>query len=266
MVKAKEIYEYLDHIAPFDTQMDFDNAGFLVGDREAEVSRVMVALDVTGDVVREAGRKKCQLIVSHHPLIFHPLKSVVPQDPTQATVAQLLRRGMAVISAHTNLDVAPGGVNDVFMDVLGVKTLGILEPMGSREDLGDYGLGRWGELSQPEEPKAFAARVKKALGTRSVRAVAGTRPVKKVAVCGGAGGDMVELAASMGMDTYVTADVKHHEFLAARALGITLLDAGHFATEDPAMDVLAQRLAEAFAPDGVEVLRPKVPKEPYFAP
>lgn len=266
MVKAKDIYAYLDKTAPFDTQMDFDNAGFLVGDREVEVSRVMVALDVTGDVALEAGRKKCQLIVSHHPLIFHPLKSVVPQDPIQAVVAQLLRRGMAVISAHTNLDVVPGGVNDVLMDVLGVKTLGILEPMGSREGLGDYGLGRWGELPQPEEPKAFAARVKKALGTRSVRAVAGTGPVKRVAVCGGAGGDMVELAASMGMDAYVTADVKHHEFLAAQALGITLLDAGHFATEDPAMDVLAQRLAEAFAPDGVEVLRPRTHKEPYLAP
>lgn len=266
MVKAKEIYRYLDQIAPFDIQMDFDNAGFLVGDREAEVSRVMVALDVTGDVVREAGRKKCQLIVSHHPLIFHPLKSVVPQDPTQAVVAQLLRRGIAVISAHTNLDLAPGGVNDVLMDVLGVKTQGVLEPMGNREGLGDYGLGRWGELPQAEEPKSFAARVKKALGTKSVRAVPGMGPVRKVAVCGGAGGDMVELAASLGMDAYVTADVKHHEFLAARALGITLLDAGHYATENPAMDALAVRLAKAFVPAGVEVLRSKTHKEPYFAP
>lgn len=264
--KAKDIYQYLDQIAPFELQMDFDNAGFLVGDREAEVGRVMVALDVTLDVVGEARRKKCQLIVTHHPLIFHPLKAVTPADPTQAVVAELIRRNTGLICAHTNLDLAPGGVNDVLMDTLGVKTLGILEKMGDRDGLGDYGLGRWGELPQAVEPKAFAAHVKKALGTRAVRAVPGTRPVKKVAVCGGAGGDMVEVAASLGMDAYVTADVKHHEFLAARALGITLLDAGHYATEDPAMDVLAAQLAEDFAPAGIEVLRSKTHKEPYFAP
>lgn len=264
MVKAKEIYTYLDQIAPFRLQMDFDNAGLLVGDREAEVGRVLVALDATAEVVREAGRKKCQLLVTHHPLIFHPLKSVVPQEPTQAVVAQLLRRNIALICAHTNLDLAPGGVNDVLMDVLGVETRGILEEMGSAEGLGDYGLGRWGELREAMEPKAFAAQVKKALGTRSVRAALGTRPVRRVAVCGGAGGELVELAARLGMDAYVTADVKHHEFLAAQALGITLLDAGHFATENPMMDALARHMARTF--DGVEVLRAKAQKEPYLAP
>lgn len=266
MVKAKDIYQYLDQIAPFELQMDFDNAGFLVGDREAEVGRVMVALDVTLDVVGEARRKKCQLVVTHHPLIFHPLKAVTPDDPTQAVVAELVRRNIGLICAHTNLDLAPGGVNDVLMDVLGVKTQGILEPMGSREGLGDYGLGRWGELPQAMEPKAFAAHVKRALGTRAVRAVPGSRPVKRVAVCGGAGGDMVELATRLGMDAYVTADVKHHEFLAAQALGITLLDAGHYATENPMVGVLAQKLDTAFGPSGVEVFCSKTHKEPYYAP
>lgn len=266
MVKAKEIYQYLDKIAPFALQMDFDNAGFLVGDREADVSRILVALDVTGDVVKEAGRKRCQLIVSHHPLIFHPLKAVTPQDPTQAVVAQLVRKNIAVISAHTNLDLAPGGVNDVLMEVLGVKTLGILEEMGVADGIGPYGLGRWGELPRAMEPKAFAAHVKKALGTKSVRAVAGARPVKKVAVCGGAGSDMIEQAARMGMDAYVSADAKHHEFLAAQALGITFLDAGHYATENPVVPVLAQKLEAAFGPGGVEAIRSKRQKEPYFAP
>lgn len=266
MVKAKDIYRYLDQIAPFELQMDFDNAGFLVGDREAEVGRVMVALDVTLDVVGEARRKKCQLVVTHHPLIFHPLKAVTPADPTQAVVAELVRRNIGLICAHTNLDLAPGGVNDVLMDVLEIKTKGILEQMGDRDGLGDYGLGRWGELPQAMEPKAFAAHVKKALGTRAVRAVPGTRPVKRVAVCGGAGGDMVELAARLGMDAYVTADVKHHEFLAAQALGITLLDAGHYATENPMVGVLAQKLDTAFGPSGVEVFCSKTHKEPYYAP
>lgn len=260
MVKVRDIYQYLDSVAPFATQMDFDNAGLLVGSEDMDVERVMVALDVTAQVVREAARKRCQLIVSHHPLIFHPLKAVNPTDPTQAVVTQLIRKNIAVISAHTNLDMASGGVNDVLMERLGVQTLGVLEKMG------DCGMGRWGEFSEPMTARDFAAHVKKALGTRAVRAVPGDRPVKKVAVCGGAGGDMVELAARMGMDAYVTADIKHHEFLAAQALGITLLDAGHYATENPMMSVLADRLRDVFDAKGVEVFLSKSHKEPYFAP
>lgn len=266
MVKVQEIYDYLDSWAPFGIQMDFDNAGLLVGDREAEVSRVLVALDATLDVAKEAGRKKCQLIVTHHPLIFHPLKSVVPQDPTQAVVAQLVRKGLALISAHTNLDLAPGGVNDVLMERLGIQTKGVLEELGEAEGIGPYGLGRWGELPEAMEPRAFAAHVKRALGTKSVRATLGPGPVKKVAVCGGAGSDMVELAAKLGMDAYVSADAKHHEFLAAKALGVTFLDAGHYATENPAMPVLAAKLAETFGKRGVEVLLSAAQKEPYCAP
>lgn len=265
MVKVRDIYDYIDAKAPFSTQMDFDNAGLLVGDRNAEVARVMVALDATLPVVREAGRRKCQLLVTHHPLIFHPLKTVVPNDPTQAVVAELIRRNIALICAHTNLDAAPGGVNDVLMERLGVKVTGILEEFGLRDGV-PYGMGRVGELDEPMEPKAFAAMVKKALGTRAVRAVPGTRPVKKVAVCGGAGGDMVELAASLGMDAYVTADVKHHEFLLAQALDITLLDAGHYATENPVTPVLADQIKNAFGAEGIEVFLSKVHKEPYFAP
>lgn len=265
MVKVQDIYDYIDAKAPFSTQMDFDNAGLLVGDKGTHVNRIMVALDATLPVVREAARKRCQLLVTHHPLIFHPLKAVTPSDPTQATVAELIRRNMALICAHTNLDAAPGGVNDVLMERLGVKTTGILDEFGVGAN-GPYGMGRVGELAKPMEPKAFAAMVKKALGTRAVRAVPGSGPVKKVAACGGAGGDMVELAASLGMDAYVTADVKHHEFLAAQALGITLLDAGHYATENPITPVLAHWIKDAFESERIEVFLSKTHKEPYFAP
>lgn len=260
MVKVKEIYQYIDGFAPFATQMDFDNAGLLVGDGETEVERVLLALDVTGEVVREAGRKKCRLIVTHHPLIFHPLKAVCPGDPTQATVAALVRRNMALICAHTNLDLAPGGVNDALMERLGAKVTGALEPVGEA-----LGMGRVGELSEAMEPRAFATHVKKALRTSSVRVTAGDRPVKKIAVCGGAGSDMVELAARLGADAYVSADAKHHEFLAAKALGITLVDAGHYATENPVMPALRQRLNEAFSGRGVEFLLSTANKEPYRA-
>lgn len=269
MVKVREIYAYLDGRAPFSIQMDFDNAGLLIGAMDACVDRVLVALDATMDVVREAAEKRCRLLVTHHPLIFHPLKAVCPSDPTQAVVAELIRNDIALISAHTNLDQVHDGVSRALMDRLGVKTHGILEERGltggqdTAEGSGLYGLGCWGELSEPMEPKAFAEHVKKALDARSVRAVLGDRPVRKVAVCGGAGGDMVELAAGAGMDAFVTAEVKHHEFLAAKALDITLLDAGHYATENPMMPVLARELQQAFDRQGVEVLLSAVHREPY---
>ncbi len=257
MTSVQDIYDYIDDFAPFATQLDFDNAGLLVGDKNAPVGRVLLALDATLAVAREAARKGCGLIVTHHPLIFHPLKAVRPEDPTQAVVAQLVRKNIALICAHTNLDAAPGGVNDVLMDRLGAKVTGVLEPMGD-----GCGMGRVGELRQAMEPRDFAAHVKKALGARAVRATLGDRPVKRLAVCGGAGGDLLDLAVSHGADAYVTADVKHHEFLAAQALGVTLVDGGHFATENPVMPALAERLSQAFAKDGVEFLL-STQKEPY---
>lgn len=261
MTKVQDIYAYIDGFAPFATQMDFDNAGLLVGDGQAEVSRVLLALDATMDVVRQAERKRCQLIVTHHPLIFHPLKAVRPEDPTQAIVTRLIRKNIALICAHTNLDAAPGGVNDVLMECLGAKVTGVLESMGE-----GYGMGRVGELKAPMEPRAFAAMVKKSLGARAVRATLGKAPVKRLAVCGGAGSDLLDLAVSLGADAFVTADVKHHEFLAAQALGVTLIDGGHFSTENPVIPVLAERLGRAFGKAGVEVILSKINKEPYVAP
>ncbi len=258
MIQVQEVYAYIDSFAPFAGQMDFDNAGLLVGDGAGEVRRVLLALDATVDVVREAARKGCRLLVTHHPLIFHPLKALCPGDPVQETVAALVRKNIALICAHTNLDLAQGGVNDALMDRLGATVTGGLEPVG------ELWLGRLGELDRPMEPKAFAAHVKKALGCAAPRCVLGDRSVKRIAVCGGAGSDMLSLAARMGADAYVSADAKHHEFLEARALGLTFLDAGHFATEFPVMPVLAQRLRTAFAGRDVEFLLSSQ-KEPFSA-
>lgn len=263
-MKVKDIYQYIDHIAPFSTQLDYDNAGLLMGSENVELQRVLVTLDVTLEVVKEAVRKKCQLIVSHHPLIFHGLKAVIPDDPTGAAVLELARRDIALISAHTNLDQACGGVSDVLLERLGIASEGFLEATGQTADGKPYGMGAVGMLETAMDPKSFAKHVKTALNARGARAVLGDRPVKKVAVCGGAGGDLLSQAAAWGADAYVTADVKYHEFLEAYQRGITLVDGGHFATEDPAMDMLCQRLKGAFEQDGVEFFRTQKHKEVYF--
>lgn len=265
VVKLEQIYENINKIAPFQIQMDFDNAGLLLGYKEDPISRILVALDVTMDVAKEAARKKCQLIVSHHPLIFHPLRSVTPDDPVGAVVLTLTCHHIAVISAHTNLDQVPGGVSDVLMERLGVKISGILEKAGEIS-AGPYGLGRYGELAEAMAPKEFVAMTKKALKARGLRAVLGDRPVKKVAVCGGAGGDMISKAAAWGADAYVTADVKYHEFLEAYQRGLTLIDGGHFATENPMMEALWERMKSCYEDEGVEVLLSKSHKEVYSAP
>lgn len=265
-MKVKEIYQYIDGIAPFSTQLDYDNAGLLMGSAQAEVSRVLVTLDVTLDVAKEAALQNCQLIVSHHPLIFRGLRSVTPDDPTGAVVLELARRDIALISAHTNWDQASGGVSDALLERLGIAPESFLEPAGQTADGKRYGMGAVGTLAEAMSPEDFGKHVKTALHARGARVVLGNRPVKKVAVCGGAGGDLLSRAAAWGADAYVTADVKYHEFLEAHQRGITLVDGGHFATEDPAMDVLCQRLKDAFAGEGVEFFRTQKHKEVYFAP
>lgn len=259
-MKVKEIYQYIDGIAPFSTQLDYDNAGLLMGSMEQDVERALVSLDVTPEVVREAARHRCQLIVSHHPLIFHGLKSVTPDDPVGAVVLELARRNIALISAHTNWDQAPGGVSEVLLERLGVTPGGFLEPAAGTAP---GGMGGVGVLETEMPPREFARRVKSALNARGLRMTLGNRPVKKVAVCGGAGGDLLAKAADWGADAYVTADVKYHEFLEACQRGITLIDGGHFATEDPSMDTLCEKLKAAFE-GRVEIFRSARHKEVYF--
>lgn len=264
-MKIRDIYTYIDQIASFSTQLDYDNAGLLMGSMAADAERVLVTLDVTLDVAREAAAQHCQLIVSHHPLIFHGLKSVTSDDPTGAVVLELARSGIALISAHTNYDQAPGGVSDVLLERLGIVPAGFLEPSGTTAQGTPYGMGAVGALTETAAPEDFAQRVKTALNARGMRVVLGTRPVQKVAVCGGAGGDLIGLAAAWGADAYVTADVKYHEFLEAYQRDMTLIDGGHFATEDPAMDALCKRLNDRFEGDGVTFSRTRTHKEVYFA-
>lgn len=254
MAAVKDIFHYLDSIAPFATQLDFDNAGFLVGRGDRQVHRLLVSLDITEEVAREAVERGAELVVSHHPVIFHPAKSVTDADPVGRTLLALIEGGVAAICAHTNLDASVGGVNDALAQRLGLTDLSVLEPSGVDGEGHTIGIGRVGTLAGGEAPglAAFAAQVKEALGANGVRYVNAGKPVRRVAVGGGACGDMLELAHAQGCDTFVTSDVKYNQFLDARDLGVNLIDAGHYPTENVVCPVLVQKLREAF-PE-VEVL------------
>lgn len=357
MTTIGAIYSYLDTIAPFSRQMSWDNSGLLVGSPSDRAERVLLALDATAPVVEEAAQAGAQLILTHHPVIFHPLKRVERGTP----VYEAIRSGVGILSAHTNLDVAEGGVNDALAELLSLQKIqpfetektesyykivvftpeadagrvakamgdagagqlgaysqcsfscsgtGAFLPMeGASPYLGQIGrmeqvretrvemilpkgripavvkamkaahpyevpaydlfedhgvqevisLGRIGQLETPFSPREFALYVKERL-RGGIRLVEGNHLVRRVAVCGGSGGDLVELAARMGADALVTGDVKHDQLLTAQSLGLTLVDGGHHATEAPVLPYLKKKLEAAFPQ--VEFLLSQAGKDP----
>lgn len=239
------VYEFLQEKAPFELQEGFDNAGFLVGREGASVSKILVALDITEQVVLEASDQGAQLIVAHHPVIFGGVKSVTDQTVTGRILLSLAENGIAAICAHTNLDAVEGGVNDALALRLGLTDIGQLKQTGVDGQGRPYGIGRVGFV--PEQPLYdFAMAVKRLLGANGIRLVDGGKPVHMVAVGGGACADFVDDALAQGCDTFVTSDVKYHQFLESRALGLNLVDAGHFPTEDVVCPVLRGWLAKRF--------------------
>lgn len=237
MSTVTHIYDAIDRLAPFWLTMDFDNTGVLVGDRNREVSCALLALDCTPAVVEQAKQLGAQLIITHHPVIFHPLKRV----NEDAVVYQLIRSDIAVISAHTNLDIAQGGVNDALASAIGLRDCRGLELLN--EQTGAW-LGRIGTLPEPLFPEAFAAHVKSCLNAASVKFAAAPRAIHTVALCSGSGADCLDAAISAGADALLTSEVKQHEYLAAAAAGISIFDAGHFDTEDIVIEPLRDYLAK----------------------
>lgn len=255
MVTVQDVFSYLDQIAPVRYQMDFDNAGLLIGDPNAPVTRILTALDITDDVIAEAEEWGAQLIVSHHPMVFHALHQVREDDLTGRKVLRMARSAIAAICMHTNLDIADGGVNDALMTALDAEITGLLEPAGTDENGNSLGCGRIGNLTQPMTLDAFLPFVVSRLHVTGLRYCSGGQPVSKIAVCGGSGGSMLELAAQEGCDTLVTADVKYDRFLAAKELGINLIDADHFCTENVVIPVIAEKLITQFPETEISISR-----------
>ena len=235
MATVNDIYAFLNDLAPVRYQMDFDNAGFLVGDGSAAVEHVLLALDITDDVIAEAAALHAQLIVSHHPLIFTPLRRATADDLTGRKVLALARNGIAAICMHTNLDAAEGGVNDCLAQKLGLS---------GTIPLNEQKIGRIGTLSCEIPLEQFLHDVVKSLSCRGLRYRDGGRPVHRVAVGGGACGEYIPHALAQGCDTFVTSDLRYNDFLDTR--GLNLIDAGHFPTEDVVCPEVVHRLQKAF--------------------
>ena len=241
-----DILQFVETLAPSSMKMEWDNVGLLCGSKSAEVTKVLVALDPFEGVCHEAQDIGAQLIVTHHPLIFRAPKAITDDTSVGRSIMFLCRNGISAINAHTNLDQVPGGVNDVLASRLGLEHVQIINAVDG------YGLLRCGEVKlQPMED--FLAVVKDQLGCSGLRYVNSGKPVHKVAVGGGACADEMLEAFHAGCDTFVTADVKYNQFWDAYDLGMNLIDAGHFHTENPVVSVLAEKIAAAFPDLQVEI-------------
>jgi dinuclear metal center YbgI/SA1388 family protein len=237
MTTVQDIFNFLAQKAPVEQKLSFDNVGLLVGRSDRAVHHVLTTLDITEDVIQEAIAQKADLIVSHHPLFFE-LKTVTDGTWTGERALTLAEERIAAICMHTNLDAARGGVNDALMNALGATVTGELD----EESL----IGRVGQLPEAMSMEAFLPHVKKSLDGNGLRYHNAGKPVQRIAVCGGSGGGEIALAYQAGCDTYVTADVKYDQFLEAKHLGINLIDADHFCTENVVVPVLHDWLTQAF--------------------
>ena len=250
-MNVQQILDFLETLAPVSMKYDWDNVGLLCGSANQEVHKILVALDPFEGVCREAADKGADLLVTHHPLIFRPRTSVTDGDDVGRSILFLAKHGISALNAHTNLDCAPGGVNDVLAETLGLADVEALDPLGVDGQGRPWGLLRAGAVEAQPLPQ-FLAHVKTRLQVQGLRYVDGGRPVRKVAVGGGACADELPAVLAAGCDTFVTADVKYNEFYDAKAEGVNLIDAGHFATENPVVAVLAAKLRAAFPEIPVE--------------
>ena len=259
MTTVGEILKFIETIAPRSMKESWDNVGLNCGHRDREVTKILVALDPFTHVCREAMEFGAELLVTHHALLWNP-GFITDADTQGRNALFLIENGIAHINAHTNLDQAPGGVNDVLANSLGLENVQILNPIPGEVP---YGLIRMGDV-QPQSLEAFLSTVKQNLRCEGLRYVDGGKPVHKVAVGGGScSGAMYEVAAA-GCDTFVTSDIKYNGFWDAKELGLNLIDAGHFHTENPVIPVLAAKIAAAFPEITVKISETHIDCAKYY--
>lgn len=242
MASVREIYEYIDSIIPFSTQESWDNSGLLAGDPDAEVTRILTALDITIGVINEAVSEKAELIISHHPVIFTPLKTVMANSP----VGIMIQSEISAICSHTPFDMSPLGMNKGLYDLLS-SPLGLSEASIPLEEAGEgLSVGRIYELKKPISPEEAAKKAKAALGCTAVRFSQGGSDIRRIAISSGSGGSFVSLAQSKGADALISGDFKHDAFIDAGNAGFTIIDCGHFHTERIFCGIMKKLLSEAF--------------------
>ena len=242
-MKAKQVFDALEQYAPLPLQDGFDNAGLQIGlTGEQEVTGALLCLDVTEAVIDEAERMGCNLIVAHHPLLFHGLKSITGKSYVERCVIKAIQKGIGIYAAHTNLDNAEGGVNYRIAEKIGLENLSFLDAKPGLS----AGAGVMGELPTAEDESHFLERIKESFGIQCLRhnALCG-RMIRRVALCGGAGGFLLSNAIAQGADAFLTGEMRYHDYFGHEG-ELLIAEMGHYESEQYTVDIFAELLAQHF--------------------
>ncbi len=245
MATVKELFDYLNHVAPLGLQMDYDNSGLLTGNLEMEIEGVLVSLDCTEEIIDEALRKNCNVVVCHHPIIFKGLKRLTGANYVERTVIKAIKQDIAILAWHTNLDsVLINGVNSQIAGRLGLQKLQILQPAGENPEIGS---GMIGELPQAMSRKDFFAHLAEKMELKTFKYTkGGPEHFQKVALCGGSGSFLIKAAKKEGADIYLTGDVKYHEFFDGEQK-LCILDIGHYESEKYTIQLIHTLISQKFS-------------------
>lgn len=239
---VRDVYDYLNGLAPFNTQDKFDNSGLLTGSFNKEVNKIAVCLDITNDIVDECAKLGTDLIVSHHPVIFNKLSCVAENTP----VYNLVRNDISAICLHTPIDMAKGGISDLMYELMGFGNPYGAEVLHVIHNDKNLGYGKIANLEFGISAQYLAETAKDAFNCTSVKFVDGGKTINTVALCSGAGSDEIYTAIEKGVDAIITGDVKWHAFVDAKNAGLTVVDAGHYHTENIVCGHLLNLLTETF--------------------
>lgn len=254
-VKCKDIIEIMNLLAPLGLAEEWDNCGLSIGSPNYEVKKILIALDAIEPVIQEAIALNIDMIITHHPLIlFQKIKNITTQTHLGNNIIQLIQNKISVFSAHTNLDIAFGGTNDVLAHLAGLENIHILEETFQDKDGKSYGIGRIGTLSKEMRFEDFANKIKKQLNLNSMRVVGSLdKTVKTVALCTGSGFEYMMKAKKENADVYITADLKFHEAQKAIEEGLCLIDATHYASENIIVPILKKYIEKEAKNRGYEI-------------
>jgi dinuclear metal center YbgI/SA1388 family protein len=244
--KTSDVLDLIENIAPKGLAEAWDNPGLQVGSFNQEIKKILMALDPTLEAIRFAVRQRADLLFTHHPLIFPTISQVGSDAYPGDVITEAIKNGISIVAAHTNLDVAPEGINYVLADMLGLKQVEVLEENSLMDGAG---LGRLGYLPEPMGILAFLEQAKQTFGCEKPRLVFSNSDasIHRIAIVGGSGGGLIPLAAKKRADIMITGDIGHHHALTARSLEIALMDAGHFHLERAAFCRFAERFGQLAA-------------------
>lgn len=258
MIKVNNIIKEMELLAPTYLKEDFDNVGLMVGDKNKEVKKVLLALDCTLKVIEEAKKENVDLIITHHPLIFKRPSSITTDTLQGKKIIELIKNDISLYSSHTNLDSVENGLNDTIVSILGFDNFKILEK-NKRDD--KAGLGRIVSLNESIQLEDLISKIKKSLNINNLRVVKGKDNVNKIAIINGSGQDFIGKAVALGADCIITGDTTYHFASDYKEMEISILDVGHFASEQITFFNVMENLKEKFK--DVEFITSTVEEDPF---